>query len=51
LAERSVFRELRWRSIDEIAASRDTFIPRTLAGLLSPLLAGPWPAQPFVIVP
>lgn len=50
-AERDSFRELRWWSIDEIAQSRETFIPRTLARLLSPLLSGPWPAEPMVIVP
>lgn len=49
--ERDRFRELRWWSIDEIANSRETFIPRTLAVLLSALLAGPWPAQPITIVP
>jgi 8-oxo-dGTP pyrophosphatase MutT (NUDIX family) len=49
--ERGMFRELRWWSIDEIAGSSETFIPRTLAVLLSPLLRGPWPAEPIVIVP
>ena len=49
--ERDRFRELRWWSIDEIAASRETFIPRTLAVLLSPLLDGPWPEAPIRIVP
>jgi len=49
--ELSMFRELRWWSIDEIAGSRETFIPRTLAVLLSALLGGPWPAEPIVIVP
>jgi 8-oxo-dGTP pyrophosphatase MutT (NUDIX family) len=49
--ERGTFCELRWWSIEEIAVSRDTFIPRTLAVLLSALLSGPWPAQPIVIVP
>ena len=29
--ERNMFREFRWWSIDEIAGSRETFIPRTLA--------------------
>jgi 8-oxo-dGTP pyrophosphatase MutT (NUDIX family) len=50
-AERGAFRELRWWSIDGIAGSRETFIPRTLAVLLSALLSGPWPAEPIVIVP
>jgi ADP-ribose pyrophosphatase YjhB (NUDIX family) len=49
--ERGWFRELRWWSIDEIAGSHETFIPRTLAVLLSALLSGPWPAEPIVIVP
>jgi ADP-ribose pyrophosphatase YjhB (NUDIX family) len=49
--ERGWFRELRWWSIAEIAASRETFIPRTLAALLSPLLGGPWPDEPIEIVP
>ena len=49
--ERGMFRELRWWSIDEIAGSRETFIPRTLAMLLSTLLGGPWPTEPIVIEP
>ena len=49
--ERDMFRELRWWSADEIAASRETFIPRTLGVLLPPLLSGPWPAEPVGIVP
>ena len=49
--ERDRFRELRWWSVDEIAGSRETFIPRTLAALLSALLGSPWPAEPIMIVP
>jgi 8-oxo-dGTP pyrophosphatase MutT (NUDIX family) len=49
--ERGMFRELRWWSIDEIAVSHETFIPRTLAVLLSALLDGPWPAEPIMIAP
>ncbi len=49
--ERDIFRELRWWSADEIAASSETFIPRQLAELLKPLLAGTWPAEPVRIVP
>jgi 8-oxo-dGTP pyrophosphatase MutT (NUDIX family) len=49
--EHGIFRELRWWSLAEIASSRETFIPRTLAALLSPLLSGPWPAEPILIVP
>ena len=49
--ERDTFRAFRWWSIDEIAGSRETFVPRTLAALLSALLGRPWPAEPIVIVP
>ena len=49
--ERDSFRELRWWTIDEIAASGETIIPRQLAALLKPLLAGAWPAEPVWIVP
>ena len=49
--ERDIFCELRWWSIDEMAGSRETFIPRTLAVLLAALLPGPWPAEPVLIVP
>ncbi len=49
--ERTTFRELRWWSVAEIAGSRERFMPRTLAVLLSALLDGPWPAAPIVIVP
>ena len=49
--ERNTFRELRWWSTDEIARSREKFIPRALAELLSALLCGPWPAEPIEIVP
>jgi ADP-ribose pyrophosphatase YjhB (NUDIX family) len=49
--ERETFCELRWWSLAEIAASNERFIPRTLAELLPPLLAGPWPAEPVEITP
>jgi 8-oxo-dGTP pyrophosphatase MutT (NUDIX family) len=49
--EREIFRELRWWSTDEIAASSETFIPRQLALLLKPLLNGAWPVDPVRIVP
>jgi ADP-ribose pyrophosphatase YjhB (NUDIX family) len=49
--ERGAFREFRWWSIDEIAGSHETFIPRTLAALLSALISEPWPAEPVEIVP
>jgi len=49
--ERVTFRELRWWSTDEIAASSEIFIPRQLAVLLRPLLTAAWPAEPVRIVP
>jgi 8-oxo-dGTP pyrophosphatase MutT (NUDIX family) len=49
--ERGTFREFRWWSIDEIEGSREMFVPRTLAVLLSALISEPWPAKPIVIVP
>lgn len=49
--EQGMFRELRWWPVDEIARSSETFIPRTLAALLAPLLGGPWPPEPIVIAP
>ena len=49
--ERGIFRELRWWSTAEIAGSRETFIPRTLAVLLLALLDRPWPEEPIIIVP
>lgn len=49
--ENNTFRELRWWSMDEIAGSREAFIPRSLAALLSPLLSGPWPETPVLIEP
>lgn len=48
-AERDSFRGLRWWSVEEIAASRETFVPRGLATLLRDLLAGPWPEEPLRI--
>ncbi len=49
--ERETFRELRWWSIDEIANSSETFVPRQLALLLKPLLTSAWPVDPVRIVP
>lgn len=37
----------RWWTAAEIAASRETFVPRRLAGFLPPLLRGDIPAEPF----
>ena len=40
--------ESRWWSVDEIAAaSNETFVPRRLAGLLEPILAGSVPDAPI----
>ena len=36
----------RWWSLDEIAASTETFAPRRLARFLSPLLSGDVPSKP-----
>jgi 8-oxo-dGTP pyrophosphatase MutT (NUDIX family) len=49
--ERETFCELRWWSINELAASSEIFVPRQLALLLKPLLADAWPADPVCIVP
>jgi ADP-ribose pyrophosphatase YjhB (NUDIX family) len=37
----------RWWSVPEIAASRDTFVPRRLAELLPPVLRGEIPPEPI----
>jgi 8-oxo-dGTP pyrophosphatase MutT (NUDIX family) len=49
--ERETFCELRWWSIDEIAATSEIFVPRQLALLLKPLLTDAWLANPVRIVP
>lgn len=49
--EADSFRGFKWWAPDEIAASRESFIPRDLADLLRPLIAGEWPVQPIRIVP
>jgi probable phosphoglycerate mutase len=49
--EADSFRGFKWWSPDEIAISRESFIPRDLADLLRPLLAGDWPVEPIWIVP
>jgi 8-oxo-dGTP pyrophosphatase MutT (NUDIX family) len=45
LAAEYVF-ELRWWTIDAIAAADATFVPRALHSLLAPVLAGDLPEQP-----
>lgn len=48
--ERSVLAEHRWWSLAELEAARDeVFIPRDLASLLAPLLAGEFPASPIEV--
>ncbi len=46
LAAEYVF-ELRWWTIDEIADTATTFVPRALHALLEPVLAGELPEQPI----
>jgi 8-oxo-dGTP pyrophosphatase MutT (NUDIX family) len=48
--ERSVLTEYRWWSLPELEAARDeVFVPRGLAALLAPLLAGDIPATPIEV--
>ena len=48
--ERSVLAEHRWWSLPELEAARDeVFVPRALAALLGPLLAGDIPPQPLTV--
>ena len=49
--EADSFRGFRWWSLDDLATSRESFIPRDLAGLMRPLLVGDWPSEPIRIVP
>ena len=39
----------RWWSAGELAASRETFAPRELPGLLPELLVGPWTGPPRIV--
>ena len=39
----------RWWSAEEVAASAEEFVPRTLATMLPELLAGPWSGSPRVV--
>jgi ADP-ribose pyrophosphatase YjhB (NUDIX family) len=45
--EREVIRDLRWWSIEEIAATRETIFPNCLARLLPEIIAGRLPLQPI----
>ena len=45
--EREVIRDLRWWSIEDIAATRETIFPNALARLLPDIIAGRLPPQPI----
>jgi hypothetical protein len=45
--ERKVVRALRWWSIEEIAATRETIFPNALARLLPNIIAGRPPPHPI----
>lgn len=47
--ELQLIKEFRWWSLDEIVASPDIFVPRRLAELLPPILAGELPAVPIEV--
>lgn len=44
--EQEFMTEHRWWTLDDIAASTEVFVPRTLASLLPPILAGEYPEEP-----
>ena len=39
----------RWWSLPELAASQELFVPRNLAKLLTPLIAGELPPEPLEV--
>lgn len=45
--EREVMTDHRWWTLDEIAASKEVFVPRALASLLPPILSGEYPEEPI----
>ncbi len=45
--ERRFTSDVRWWTVDEIAASDEWFAPRRIAELLPPILAGVYPDEPF----
>lgn len=47
--EASLLRGHRWWAAAEIAASRETFVPRRLGELLPPLLRGEIPGEPIAV--
>ncbi|HZZ35980.1 MAG TPA: NUDIX domain-containing protein [Caulobacteraceae bacterium] len=47
--EHELVDEMRWWTLDEIAASAETIFPRGLADLLPDILAGRFPAEPVTL--
>ena len=47
--ERREMTGFRWWSLDELAVSPETFVPRALAELLPPIIAGEYPAEPIQV--
>ncbi len=47
--EREWVLDHRWWSLDEIEASTEIFVPHDLARLLSPILRGEYPEEPFEV--
>jgi 8-oxo-dGTP pyrophosphatase MutT (NUDIX family) len=45
--EMNVLKELRWWTVDEILASEETFVPRGIGKLLTPIIAGEYPPEPI----
>ena len=45
--ERAVMTDHRWWALDEIVASEEAFVPRSLASLLPPILSGDYPEEPI----
>lgn len=43
------FTGFKWWTLDELAASDEFFVPRSLASLIAPLLAGDVPAEPIEV--
>ncbi len=47
--ERETLIDTRWWRLEEIRESEDLFVPRNLAELLEPILAGVMPAKPLAV--
>jgi 8-oxo-dGTP pyrophosphatase MutT (NUDIX family) len=43
--EVDILTELRWWTVEEIAASEEVFVPRKMGALLPPIIAGDYPAE------